>query len=310
MPAFWVDDQLPVNPKFAALIERQTPVAYEAMSLWLLAGAHSQAKLSDGRVSDGDVVRLLLSKAKATRAAGLLVQVGLWHAPGHDCVDCPAIDAGYAFHDWFQMRYDHGEQVKVKRAVRRELKDPKIREAVRLRDGDECRYCGRRVNWKDRRSDAGGTYDHVIPGLAKGPGNIVVCCAKCNRKKAQRRPEQAGMTLRPPAVTQPRSSQESSPGPSSDGEVSSPGAVHTRARVGATPNGQGKGQGKYVGSGQGREPGPAGEVPDTPGRFGSPYHGWHGPPDPDPEVSTCPTHGLDLPCRKCRDETFQDDGDG
>jgi hypothetical protein len=31
---------------------------------------------------------------------------------------------------------------------------------VRLRDGDECRYCGVIVNWNDRKSNRGGTYDH------------------------------------------------------------------------------------------------------------------------------------------------------
>lgn len=308
MPFFQVDDQLPVNAKIAELIEGQDGTAYQAVTLWLLAGAHCQAKLSDGLVSDGDTVRLLISKTKATKAALRLVDVGLWHAPGHDCEDCPNIEAGYVFHDWFQMRYDQGEKVKATRAVRRELKDPKIREAVKLRDGDHCRFCGRKVNWVDRKSDSGATYDHVIPGVAKGPENIVVLCFKCNRKKASRTPEQASMQLRPPpAPAETEQDLAQNQGGDLDRTQVGSRSRGVSARAGARARGrgragQGKGQGKESGSGSGQPPGPAGAVPDTPGRFGSPYHGWVGPPDREPDVSTCPDHGLDLPCRKCRDQ--------
>ena len=35
---------------------------------------------------------------------------------------------------------------------------------VRWRDGDACRYCGKVVNWADRKGGKGGTYDHRMPG--------------------------------------------------------------------------------------------------------------------------------------------------
>ncbi|WP_083421288.1 HNH endonuclease [Jiangella alkaliphila] len=44
--------------------------------------------------------------------------------------------------------------------------------------------------------------------------------------------------------------------------------------------------------------GPAPEVP-TPGRFGSPWHGWTGPASTVDDEATCTEHGLPDPCRKC-----------
>ncbi|QXU53629.1 HNH endonuclease domain-containing protein [Rhodococcus sp. LW-XY12] len=44
--------------------------------------------------------------------------------------------------------------------------------------------------------------------------------------------------------------------------------------------------------------GPAPEVP-TPGRFGSPWHGWTGPPSTVGDETDCPTHHLPEPCWKC-----------
>src|SRR5690606_37788245 len=51
-------------------------------------------------------------------------------------------------------------------------------------------------------SDAGATYDHVVPVAAGGaeydPDNIVVCCRACASRKANRTLDEAGMTLLPP----------------------------------------------------------------------------------------------------------------
>lgn len=45
----------------------------------------------------------------------------------------------------------------------------------------------------------------------------------------------------------------------------------------------------------------AGSAPvvESAGRFGSPWHGWRGPPPEGVEESTCPEHGLADPCRRC-----------
>lgn len=67
---------------------------------------------------------------------------------------------------------------------------------IYARDDFTCQYCATQFDPEDL------TFDHVTPvaqGGTKGWTNIVTACEPCNRKKADRTPEQAGMTLlRPP----------------------------------------------------------------------------------------------------------------
>lgn len=70
------------------------------------------------------------------------------------------------------------------------------RRNVFVRDGYRCQYCGQ------SRASRDLNLDHVTP-LSHGGGssweNVVCCCIACNRRKADRRPETAGMKLlRPP----------------------------------------------------------------------------------------------------------------
>jgi hypothetical protein len=61
--------------------------------------------------------------------------------------------------------------------------------SVFARDGQSCRYCG-------AASDL--SIDHVRPrcrGGSDDPGNLVVACMSCNRRKGARLPEEAGMVL-------------------------------------------------------------------------------------------------------------------
>lgn len=63
---------------------------------------------------------------------------------------------------------------------------------VLLRDGLRCQYCGA------ERPAADLNQDHVVPrargGLATWE-NIVASCYRCNQKKGNRTPEEAGMKL-------------------------------------------------------------------------------------------------------------------
>jgi 5-methylcytosine-specific restriction endonuclease McrA len=64
------------------------------------------------------------------------------------------------------------------------------RKNILKRDGGVCQYCG---------TAAGAmTVDHVIPRLRGGGDNwenLVCACDRCNNKKGDRTPEQAGMHL-------------------------------------------------------------------------------------------------------------------
>lgn len=66
------------------------------------------------------------------------------------------------------------------------------RQNVYERDGGKCMYCGKEVSRNKF------TFDHVIPKSRGGKTNwqnIVACCLKCNSKKDNRTPSEAGMTL-------------------------------------------------------------------------------------------------------------------
>jgi len=70
------------------------------------------------------------------------------------------------------------------------------RKGILLRDGGACQYCRSKFPAKDL------TMDHVIP-RSRGGGstweNLVACCFRCNNRKGNRTPPEAGMLLaRPP----------------------------------------------------------------------------------------------------------------
>lgn len=76
-------------------------------------------------------------------------------------------------------------------------KVPFSRVNIYRRDNYTCQYCGHKCAPHEL------TLDHVIPrSMWKGPGsptdwsNIVTSCRKCNTKKDNKTPEQAGMSLR------------------------------------------------------------------------------------------------------------------
>lgn len=73
---------------------------------------------------------------------------------------------------------------------------PMSRSALMLRDNHRCAYCGTRAE----------TIDHVVPrsrGGAHSWENCVACCAKCNRRKADKTLSELGWRL-PTAPRAPR----------------------------------------------------------------------------------------------------------
>ncbi len=63
---------------------------------------------------------------------------------------------------------------------------------IYARDNHTCQYCTRRFATTQL------TYDHVIPVARGGPKtweNIVTCCVPCNRRKGNRTPAEAGLSL-------------------------------------------------------------------------------------------------------------------
>lgn len=178
---FNVDDGFWSHPKVLELPS-------EAIALWVRAGSYCAKHLTDGQVKPG-VLRILGGDRDS---ATELVLAGLW--TWDETTGC------WWFHDWSKYQRSK-EQVEAEReATKRRVaisRDTNLRDALKARDGDWCRYCGVTVKWTDRKGSTGATYDHVDPFGPDTFDNLVVACRGCNSRKGQRTPEQAGMTLRP-----------------------------------------------------------------------------------------------------------------
>jgi hypothetical protein len=69
---------------------------------------------------------------------------------------------------------------------------PFTRENIWERDHQQCQYCGKHLEYFEMK------WDHIVPkdnGGRQWWDNIVCCCEKCNAKKKNRTPEEAGMKL-------------------------------------------------------------------------------------------------------------------
>lgn len=208
--AYWLDEGWHQWPEIDA-------VGTGAAGLYSRCGSY----IAD-RQTDGFIPTARARMYGTPEWIGRLVEVGLWAVEEH----------GFRDTRYFPLNKPKAE-IDLIKARRAEARDPLTIKAVRARDGSLCRYCGIKVNWSDRRGRNGGTYDHVIPGLAGGVDNLVVACRSCNSSKRNRTPEQAGMTLRPaPAKRTPRSGPRSDPDGSQEiTDTPSP----------ASPEGEGKG---------------------------------------------------------------------
>ena len=81
------------------------------------------------------------------------------------------------------VRLSHFRKVPYKRIVL-------TRKNVLIRDNFQCQYCG------SKRGPM--TVDHVVPkmlGGEEGWHNLVCACSRCNNRKGDRTPEQAGMKM-------------------------------------------------------------------------------------------------------------------
>lgn len=83
----------------------------------------------------------------------------------------------------------------LKNVIKKTRKVKFSRENIYSRDKGKCQYCN--INIKANSNEF--TLDHVIPKAQGGKTcyeNVVVCCIECNREKACRTPEQAGLILK------------------------------------------------------------------------------------------------------------------
>ena len=120
----------------------------------------------------------------------------------------PADYQAYSWEDWARLRPREGEP--FIQAVRFRLRVPEVvtlteydrlptaavtfsRRNIFKRDHFACQYCGVQPGSEEL------TLDHVIPRAQGGESrwdNCVLACMACNKRKADRTPQQAGMRLK------------------------------------------------------------------------------------------------------------------
>jgi hypothetical protein len=189
MPWTRIDDRIHSHRKFKR-------VSNDAIALWLLALSYCGDNLTDGRLTDTEVERLL-----AERRMGKEVVAELTGAPSGEEPLWHRVEGGYAVHDYLDYNPSREHVLREREwAIRRKelYADPELMRFIRGRDRDRCRYCGRQVNWKDRRGAGGGTYDHVVPRGPTTADNLVVACRGCNSAKGGHAPAERGMRLLAP----------------------------------------------------------------------------------------------------------------
>lgn len=89
--------------------------------------------------------------------------------------------------------------MRLLKRINKKWKQPRFRKKVLFnRDGWMCQYCKTKLKWDSV------TIDHVWPSSRGGQTNWTNCvasCKPCNRRKADRTPEEAGMKLQQKPVT-------------------------------------------------------------------------------------------------------------
>ena len=178
------DDQFTRHPKVIA--------AGPWAELLAMRGVIYAAGLeTDGFIPTAGLAHIGAGIPAVRKRAAALVEVGLWEES----------DGGWVIHDFLDYHPSKAERDVDRGYARRRWalnNNPGLRQAIRDRDGDNCRYCGVEVNWSDRKGRAGGTYDHVVPVTRGGTDdleNIVVCCRGCNNRKGDRLLEVSGLVL-------------------------------------------------------------------------------------------------------------------
>lgn len=185
-----VDDGMPEHPKvFRAATVLGGPHCYaRVISILIQASSFASRNLTDGFLPTAVVQHF--HDARPLQAAKAMVEANLWEA----------VVGGYQIHDYHEYNPTAAD-VKADREWDRRRKElyanPALVNSIKQRDQHCCRYCGVPVTWTDRRGPMGGQFDHVEPRGANTPENIVVACRKCNNKKNNRTPEEAGMPLLP-----------------------------------------------------------------------------------------------------------------
>lgn len=187
-----VDDKALTHPKVMRLHSMRDPVVTgeAVVGFVMLASSWSGQHLTDCFIPE--YIGQIASPLYWERLSAAAVRVQMLRKGRVDGIPGWLVEIGddEVFHLLLK------EEVMRKRELRRAARRNDVQISVLLRDGDQCRYCDLPVNPKSNGA-RGRQLDHPDPAV---PDALVVACRECNARKGSRTPEQAGMTLLPPAT--------------------------------------------------------------------------------------------------------------
>lgn len=177
MPWLRMGDTLVTHPLMIRLLEvckGNHQLKNEAVGVLAQLATMAAAHLTDYWIGYGSLYQVAPGREEAMLemlcSAGLLFQEeGPEGYPALRMVDDREL---------FHMRSK--EEVELDRLRSKDKHNTGLLVQVRLRDGDQCRWCGGWVDWRDRRSGSSGTYDSLNGHKNSTPETLVVACRSCN----------------------------------------------------------------------------------------------------------------------------------
>jgi hypothetical protein len=133
-----------------------------------------------------------------------------WRELVNICVAVGLYDVVLAGRSWRLIQDPEFIHIQLKadvewaRQQRNDNRDTRLTVPVRLRDGDQCRWCGVLVQWRGKKTNRSGSLDHLHPGQPGTVDTLVVACARCNGARGANPEAWADVHELRPAPASPR----------------------------------------------------------------------------------------------------------
>lgn len=158
----WVklDDGYFRNKKFARIGRAADQRVKDARLLHLAAACWCAEQLTDGVIPIGALELVCRDAGVDESTAKDLVDVEAWHEPGHDCPECPPLEAGWLLHGYLERNPTAEAEERRKAAARDRM--------ARLR---KSRSSERSASRSQERSQPGGRGERSLsPSRPRTPG--------------------------------------------------------------------------------------------------------------------------------------------
>lgn len=180
MPWLRIGDTVTTHPGYFRLLEvcdGDHALKNEAWGFLVLAASISAAHTTDYIISRGLAGTLAPGRVETLATALIAAEL----------MEPVEVDGRSMFkiaddEDLIHMRT--AEEVELDRARKRDHRKPDLTIPVRVRDGDQCRWCDKTVNFADHKSARGGTIDSLTGHKNSTVDTLVVACRGCNSARS------------------------------------------------------------------------------------------------------------------------------